>query len=276
MIRAEYTGSGKSWIAKHMKNRGHNVLFVVHSNELGQQCACDWMTINNFFDISFGDERVEKEDTSYFDVIVFDEIYFHNVGKWALIWNYSKNNLHKIILAIGDTKHLKNPEIVSNTISFEKYADHCINLIFKNNIMLHERKRLKIEEDRNKLKDVKKMIFEGVPYRDMINKYFQWTDKIELYDNNIAYTNNTCKEVSKKIRDIKGIKEKYIIGELLMCRKYIKIEKQKFNTNYKYEVIGVSDRSITLKQIYSNQICDIKRDVVRKYFIYAYCYIAHS
>lgn len=175
---------------------------------------------------------MEKEDTSYFDVIVFDEIYFHNVGKWALIWNYCKNNPDKIVIATGDTKQLKNPDTVSNTISFEKYAGHCINLIFKNNIMLYECKRLKTEEDRNKLKDVKRMIFEGVPYREMIDKHFQWTDKIELYDNNIAYTNNTCTEVSKKIRDMKGIKEEYIIGELLICRKYMKINKQKFNTNY--------------------------------------------
>ena len=87
-------------------------------------------------------------------------IYVHNDGKWALIWNFCKNNLDNIVLATGDTKQLKNPETVSNTIGFEKYADHCIDLIFKNNIILYECKKLKTEEDRNKLKDVERMIIE--------------------------------------------------------------------------------------------------------------------
>ena len=91
--------------------------------------------------------------------VFFYEIYFHNVGKWALIWNFCKNNPDKIILATGDTKQLKNPETISNTINFEKYADHCIGLVFKNCIMLCECKRLKAEEDRNKLKEIKRLNF---------------------------------------------------------------------------------------------------------------------
>ena len=96
------------------------------------------MTINKFFGICYGDEKLEKFDYSDYDVIVFDERYFQNVGKWALIWNFRKNIPDKIILATGDTKQLKNLETISNTINFEKYAGHCIDLIFKNCIMLWE------------------------------------------------------------------------------------------------------------------------------------------
>ena len=108
---------------------------------------------------------------------------------------------------------MKNPESVSNVIAFEKYADHCIDLIFEKNIMLYECKRLKTEEDRQKLRDVKRMIFEGIPFKEIIDKYFKWTEKIEMYENNIAYTNNTCKMVSSKIREMKNITEEYVIGE---------------------------------------------------------------
>ena len=83
LIQAEFAGSGKSYICKHMNTRNYKVLFVVHSNELGQQCGCEWATINKFFSISFGDERLTKFDYSVYDVIVFDEIYSHNVGKWG-------------------------------------------------------------------------------------------------------------------------------------------------------------------------------------------------
>ena len=276
MIKAEYAGSGKSYICKHMQERGYKVLFVVHSNELGQQCGCEWVTVNKFFGISFGDEKLEQFDYSSYDVIVFDEVYFHSVAKWALIWNFEKNNPDKIILATGDTKQLKNPETVSNTIGFEKYANQCINLIFRNNIMLYECKRLKTEEDREKLKDVKRMIFEGAPFRDIIDKHFKWTDEIEMYDNNIAYTNQTCKEVSKRIRDMKGITEEFTINEEVICRKYMKVKGKKMNKNYRYVVVGLSKDFVRLKHICTEDIVEVKRDVVRNNFIYAYCYTAHS
>ena len=45
----------------------------------------------------------------------------------------------------------------------------------------------------------------------MINTYFKQTDKIEMCQNNIAYTNKACKEVSKQIRDMKGINRMNIL-----------------------------------------------------------------
>ena len=88
--------------------------------------------------------------------------------------------------------------------------------------MLYECKRLKTEEDRQKLRDVRRLIFEGTSFREIIDTYFKWTDKIEMFENNIAYTNNTCKMVSSKIREMKNITEEYVIGEEVICRKYIK------------------------------------------------------
>ena len=276
LIQAEFAGSGKSYICKHLKNRNYRVLFVVHSNELGQQCGCEWATINKFFSISFGDERLTKFDYSVYDVIVFDEIYFHNVGKWALIWDFERNNPDKIVLATGDTKQLKNPERVSNVISFEKYADHCINLIFKDNIMLYECKRLKTEEDKQKLRDVKRMIFEGTPFREIIDKYFKWTDTIELYDNNIAYTNNTCKMVSNKIREMKNISEEYVINEEVICRKYIKTKGNKFNVNFRFRIVNIVGNIVVLQNVATGEKQNIDLKLLRKHFIYAYCYTAHS
>ena len=92
MIRGEVPGTGKSFICKHLQNRGYKVLFVVPTNNLKQECGVEAMTINKFFGISYGDERLEKFDYSNFDVIVFDEIYFHNPAKWVLIWDFCLNN----------------------------------------------------------------------------------------------------------------------------------------------------------------------------------------
>ena len=142
--------------------------------------------------------------------------------------------------------------------------------------MLYECKRLKTEEDRQTLRDVKRMIFEGTPFREIVGKYFKWTDNIEMYDNNIAYTNSTCKRVSSKIREMKNITEEYVMGEELICRKYMKVNGKSMNKNYRYEVIGVSDKIIKLKHISKGDVLEVKKEVVRNNFIYAYCYTAHS
>ena len=41
MIRGFVPGTGKSYICKRMQNLGYKVLFVVPTNELGQECGCE-------------------------------------------------------------------------------------------------------------------------------------------------------------------------------------------------------------------------------------------
>ena len=276
MIRGDVPGTGKSYICQHLQNRNYKVLFVVPTNNLKQECGAEAMTINKFFGISYGDERLEKFDYSDVDVIVFDEIYFHNVSKWALIWNFCKSNPDKIILATGDTKQLKNPDRVSNVVSFGKYADHCIDLIFENNIMLYECKRLKTEEDRKKLYDIKRLIFNNEPILNIIEKYFGWSEGNEICENNIAYTNKTCREVSSKMRKMKGIEDEYVIGEYVICRKYIKNKGTKFNVNFKFRISNIVGDIVVLQNVATNEKQNIELKVLRKHFIYAYCYTTHS
>ena len=276
MIRGDVPGTGKSYICQHLQNRNYKVLFVVPTNNLKQDCGAEAMTINKFFGISYGDERLEKFDYSDVDVIVFDEIYFHNVSKWALIWNFCKSNPDKIILATGDTKQLKNPDRVSNVVSFGKYADHCIDLIFGNNSMLYECKRLKTEEDRKKLYDIKRLIFNNEPILNIIEKYFGWSEGNEICENNIAYTNKTCREVSSKMRKMKGIEDEYVIGEYVICRKYIKNKGTKFNVNFKFRISNIVGDIVVLQNVATNEKQNIELKVLRKHFIYAYCYTTHS
>ena len=238
------------------------------TNNLKQECGAEAMTINKFFGISYGDERLEKFDYSDVDVIVFDEIIFHNVGKWALIWYFCKNNPDKIVVATGDTNQLKNPERVSNVMSFEKYANHCIDLIFENNIMLYECKRLKAEEGRKKLYDIKGMIMNNEPILNVIEKYFGWSDGNEICENNIAYTNKTCREVSSRMRKMKGIEDEYVIGEEVICRKYVKNKGMKFNVNFKFRVSNIVGNIVVLQHVATSEKQNIELKVLRKHFIY--------
>ena len=276
MIRGEVAGTGKSYICKHLQDRNYKVLFVVPTNNLKQECGAEAMTVNKFFGISYGDERLEKFDYSGFDVIVFDEIIFHNVGKWALIWDFCKNNPDKIVVATGDTNQLKKPERVSNVMSFEKYANHCIDLIFENTIMLYECKRLKTEEDRKKLHDTKSMIMNNEPILNVIEKHFGWSEGNEICENNIAYTNKTCREVSRKMRKMKGIEDEYVVGEEVICRKYIKTKGKKINVNFKFKIVNIVGNDVVLENVATNEKQRIELKLLRKHFIYAYCYTCHS
>ena len=142
--------------------------------------------------------------------------------------------------------------------------------------MLYECKRLKTEEDRQKLRDVKRLIFEGTPFREIIDAYFKWTDKIEMYDNNIAYTNNTCKMVSSKIREMKNISEEYVINGEVICRKYIKTKGKKFNVNFRFRIVNIVGDIVVLQNVATGEKQNIELKLLRKHFIYAYCYTAHS
>ena len=128
---------------------------------------------------------------------------------------------------------------------------------------------MKTEEDRQKLRDVKRLIFEGTSFREIIDTYFKWTDKIEMYENNIAYTNNTCKMVSSKIREMKNITEEYVIGEEVICRKYMKTKGKKFNVNFRFRIVNIVGDIVVLQNVATGEKQNIELKLLRKHFIYA-------
>ena len=98
------------------------------------------------------------------------------------------------------------------------------------------------------------------PIRNVIEKYFGWSEGNEICENNIAFTNNTCKKDSKKIRDMKGIKDEYIIGEEVICRKYIKTKGKKFNVNIKFKIYDIKGDDFILENVATGE----RQGIVRK------------
>ena len=114
-------------------------------------------------------------------------------------------------------------------------------MIFKYTIDLKICKRLKSEEDKQKLSDIYNDIFVNkLSIIKIINKYFKYTDDITASNHNIAYLNNTCKEVSKRIREFQNKKNEYEIGEEVICREYIKLDNKRFNVNFKYVIRNIN------------------------------------
>ena len=157
-------------------------MYVLLYNRLLQEFEGDALTLNKFFGISFGDVKLEPFDYSGYDVIVFDEIYFSSLSTYWRIKQFVEDNKHnKIVIATGDTKQLKPIQPLTNIQEYEVYADHIINNIFTNSILLKECKRLKTQEDKDKLSNVKIVIFVNkLPFKTIIEKYFRYTTSIKL------------------------------------------------------------------------------------------------
>ena len=135
MIRAKFAGSGKSYIGQYFKKMGKNVLFVVPHNRLSQEIEGDSTTYNMFFRIPVhkGDELPEF-DHREFNVLFFDEVYMTNLYIYSKFFNSAeKHKNNKLIIGAGDCNQLPPISDLTNTQPHDKYADQCMDKIFKYN-----------------------------------------------------------------------------------------------------------------------------------------------
>ena len=96
---------------------------------------------------------------------------------------------------------------ITNTRNADEYADECINLIFKFNILLTICKRLGPKDDptANNNRDMLDQMYNDmwihkIKLKDLVRKYFNTTDDVTDALHNIACTNMRCLNVSSYIR----------------------------------------------------------------------------
>jgi hypothetical protein len=286
VVRAEFAGSGKSHACKHMQKRGHNVVFVCPTNKLCQAINEDEetkdikaVTANHFFGVGLTEEsRSARFDDAKYDVVVFDEIFLLDTRKLARIKKYAETHPEKIVLATGDTNQLEPVEPMTNTYhDTEAYTNQCVDLILPYQLYFRENKRLRTAEDKEKLRDFKRDIFDvGIPIATTVRRYFPVVDRSDT-DFNIAYFNATCKRVADRTRKRIGTLSPYDVGESLVCRSYFKTKStaewrgRTFYKNYEYKITAVSGSTIQLDGEVSLPI-----DAVRRHFIHNYCRTCHS
>ena len=243
MIRAKFAGSGKSYIGQYLNKMGYNVLFVVPHNRLSQEIEGEATTLNMFFSIPVnkGDD-LPCFDHSDFNVIFFDEIFMSNIYIYNKIREFVKNNPNKIIIGAGDTKQLPPINDLTNTQPHDQYADQCIDKFFKYSIYLKISKRVSDDEQRKKLEDAyNDMWINEMPVDKWVAKHARYTSEINPHYMNIAYTNIRCKSVSDEVRKKLGKKGLYEVGEEIICRLYLKTDRDtKFNANIRYKILCIN------------------------------------
>ena len=116
-----------------------------------------------------------------------------------------------------------------------------------------------------------------LPTKEIIKKYhFRYTDDIASSKYNIAFLNNTCKNVSNQIRKLEHRKYEYEKDEVLICREYTKIKNNVFNVNFKYKIVKILGELLWLQNVKTGEVQFIYIDKVRSNFIFAWCSTAHS
>ena len=292
IIRGKFPGTGKSYIGQHFQKMNKNVLFVVPTNRQLQEIqdkGIEATTYNKFFSIAVHEDVGEKlpiYDYSPYDVIVFDEIYMLNLYTLNKVWQFMENNTHIIRIATGDVKQLEGVETMTNCQDPATYIDNCIDTMFKYNIFLKICKRVgakdSAEGERNRkiLNDMYNDWWENnIPRKEFILKYSYLTDDIMASEHNIAYTNMRCENVANEIRDRLNISEKYVVGDILVARTWIK--QPRVNINLRYRITKIEDdelgKQITLQNIARQEDeFMLSEPIVDKNFIYPYCATCHS
>ena len=149
--------------------------------------------------------------------------------------------------------------------------------MFKYEIYLYERKRLKTIEDKIKLSNIKfDLLSTDKPFEQIIDNSFKWENDIRVCNHNIAYENKTCKIVSNVMRKLLNKKEEFEIGDVMICKEYLKVKGFVFNVNIRYKIIKIDGNVFTLQNVKTLEDLTILKDKLRTNFIYSYCFTAHS
>lgn len=292
---ADNAGSGKSTasICGYYKE---NVLFISPFNK---QCielkkeGYDSVTINKFFGKGICDLNISKMyDWSNKLLLVFDEILLNNIYFLNYIYDFIKENEHKIkIICNGDINQLRPINFGINNIKDEcKYRLKCIQMMFNNYINLTEIKRLHKESDKIIMKNIKNDIFKGVGIYTICKKYNIKT--IHKYDDvtterNISFFNYRSNminklihhKVSKTIDKIKFRIDDINIwkGLFIQCKKYYKSKDIVTYVNNLYKIVDYDDKYIFIVDL--NDECNkfrIDNNKLWKIFSLSYCNTCHS
>ena len=93
----------------------------------------------------------------------------------------------------------------------------------------------------------------------------------------IACTNRRCQAVSTEVRRRLGKKDKYEVGEMLICRLYRKDDKGKFNVNIRWLITKVEGNMITIQDIKDKEhVRTVNESIIDNHFRYVYCSTCHS
>jgi len=279
LVIGDYAGVGKSTLCKNFDKES---LFVCPYNKLCQVLRTEGyksITYSKMFGL-YGDDQEKVNTKGYnlegIETIVFDEIFLYEPKRLKRIAELMKRYPNKKFLATGDNNQrdpiaFKNPE----------YLKSCMNILFPNQTLLKDIKRLSNEEDKKKMRDLKIDILEGkLSVEEICKKYNIATiNKISNVKTlkNICYFNFRCNIVNKNIHfGVLNKKTEFEVGNEIICRAYQKYKNITLNTNYTYKIMKIDKAYTTIKDENENESYIIPNGIINTYFKLPYALTCDS
>jgi len=295
LIKGLYPGVGKSFAVLNYKGV-KKILFVTPFNKLAQQTrvkGCDAITMNMLLGY-YGDGKdyvkTVTYDISNYDCICFDEILINPPDILHKIDVFMNKNTDKKFIATGDVDQLQPINSTANNVTdLSKYQLQCINHMFPNQITLKINKRLKTDEQRNKLYQLKKDIFnlKKDPLKTLKSYGFPTIHRYSQIKTtqNICYFNPRTIRVNKYVHETlikppdKNVftieNTKYWPGLEIVCKKHYKKDGIRIFVNYTYEITFINKSQFSIKDIIEDKTFTFPIDVL-SHFQLPYANTCHS
>jgi hypothetical protein len=279
LIKGLYPGVGKSTMCKDFDKKA---LFVCPYNKLCQNTRTenfDSITYCKLFGLIGTDKEmsfIKEYDLSNYKTIVFDEIFLYEPQRLKRISELMKKYPDKYFLATGDCDQ-RSPVGFNNS----DYLTQCMNILFPNQVLLNEIKRFKNVDDRNRLIQIKKDIFNVKMSIETIckNNHIKTIKSIEECNTklNIALFNFRCKRINNHVhKNILKLKDEFTVGQEIICTKYEKKKDYVINTNYTYKIVKLSKAYTTIIDEIEDLTYTIPNGVIFNNFKLPYCLTVDS
>ena len=281
LIKGEYPGVGKSTLCKNYDNKA---FFILPYNKLCQNVRSegfDSITYSKMFGLYKDDQELKhmKEyNINEYKTVVFDEAFLYNPDRLKRLSQVILQYPDKIFLSTGDTDQ-RNPIGYDNS----EYLSHCMNIIFRNQIILKDIKRLVNKSDIQRWKDLKKDIFnKNMTVNEIVlkNNLNTITNKNDVKTlKNIAYFNFRCDIINNHInRNILNNNKTFKEGDIIICRVSEQSKGLLLNTNYEYKITSLKDKAkqATIKNEVDNIEYKINVGMLQTHFKLNYCLTCDS
>jgi len=283
LVEGLAAGVGKSTLIKLIcEELGKRLLYITPNNKLAEQLESTATTLHKLLGIIIGkEEEAIGYDIKGYDVICFDEIYFHNPCMLKRIKFFMDENPEKIYCSTGDTHQLEPVELgINNVENYKEYISNCVGQVFNKKILLKEVKRCRDKDEGETMINLRDDILnENLEIETTLKKYGIKTieggyDKI-VTDKVVCYYNEHAKNIGAKIH-FRTHTEKYEVGINLVLRKsnFKDNKKQPMIMNNQYKIIKIGQEFI-LRDLEGDDFYVSKKNV-DDFFLYAHCITAHS
>jgi len=279
IIKADIAGAGKT---TSFLNRNNTLIVCPYNalcfdlNNRGEQSV----TLNKLIGLRYDGEKnldVRGYDVSDVERIVFDEIYLYPTTLLEKIKKYMNNHKEIQFYATGDEYQLEPIETL-NIEETREYYNKIITSMFPHQIVLHENKRCKTDEDRKRMKEITRLIRDANSKEEALNVVLKNFKKIYKKEDivtkkNVCALNKTSDWVNEYLHKYDG-DNKYYVGLELIGRKTFKNKKSNIKINYTYTIKKILEEALVLDDGEEEHVVDNKD--VEKIFKLNYSRTCHS